>query len=116
MLVPVDRLGRQVLELLVHVLEEKVPPAARLGLEATLFLRRFVLGHDLVCRGDPEIDVVDPGQHQRLLALEDELDAPKHLARDVHRLYFDPQHEEFAPRTFWSMCPSSWRCDTSFDE
>lgn len=35
--------------------------------------------------------------------VEDELDAPKHLARDVHRLYFDPQHEEFAPRTLWSL-------------
>ena len=35
--------------------------------------------------------------------LEEQLDAPKHLARDVHRLYFDPQHEEFAPRTLWSL-------------
>jgi len=28
----------------------------------------------------------------------DELDAPKHLARRVHELYFAPQHEEFQPR------------------
>jgi hypothetical protein len=33
----------------------------------------------------------------------DELDAPKHLAKEVHRLYFDPQYPEFAPRTFWSL-------------
>jgi len=28
---------------------------------------------------------------------------PKHLARRVHELYFNPQHEEFAPRTMWSL-------------
>jgi hypothetical protein len=35
--------------------------------------------------------------------VEDELDAPKHLARAVHQLYFDPQLEEFVPRTLWSL-------------
>ena len=35
--------------------------------------------------------------------LEEQLEAPKHLARDVHRLYFEPQHEEFTPRTLWSL-------------
>ena len=35
--------------------------------------------------------------------LEDKLDAPKHLARRVHDLYFNPQIEEFAPRTVWSL-------------
>ena len=34
--------------------------------------------------------------------VEGELEAPKHLARRVHNLYFDPQHEEFQPRTMWS--------------
>jgi len=28
---------------------------------------------------------------------------PRHLARVVHDRYFDPQHEEFAPRTMWSL-------------
>ncbi len=28
---------------------------------------------------------------------------PKHLARRVHELYFNPQHEEFEPRTTWSL-------------
>ena len=32
-----------------------------------------------------------------------DLEAPKHLARVVHNHYFDPQHEEFAPRTMWSL-------------
>ncbi len=32
-----------------------------------------------------------------------ELDVPKHLARAVHNHYFDPQHEEFAPGTMWSV-------------
>jgi hypothetical protein len=36
--------------------------------------------------------------------IEGELDsAPRHLDRKVHSLYFNPQHEEFQPRTMWSM-------------
>lgn len=35
--------------------------------------------------------------------VEGELEAPKHLARRVHDLYFNPQIEEFAPRTMWSL-------------
>jgi Domain of unknown function (DUF932) len=38
--------------------------------------------------------------------VEDALDAPKHLARLVHDLYFNPQFEEFAPRTRWSLANS----------
>ena len=32
-----------------------------------------------------------------------ELEAPKHLARTVHDLYFEPKYEEFRPRTIWSL-------------
>ena len=35
--------------------------------------------------------------------IESELDVPKHLARRVHDLYFQPQYEEFQPRTLWSL-------------
>jgi hypothetical protein len=35
--------------------------------------------------------------------IEGELEVPKHLARRVHDLYFNPQHEEFVPRTMWSL-------------
>src|SRR5713101_3680138 len=35
--------------------------------------------------------------------VEGELEVPRHLARVVHSRYFDPQHEEFAPRTMWSL-------------
>ena len=35
--------------------------------------------------------------------VEEALEAPKHLARRVHDLYFNPQYEEFAPRTTWSL-------------
>lgn len=35
--------------------------------------------------------------------VEGKLDAPKHLARRVHDLYFNTQIEEFAPRTMWSL-------------
>ena len=35
--------------------------------------------------------------------IEDELDAPKHLARIVHREYFEPSFPDFAPRTRYSL-------------
>ena len=35
--------------------------------------------------------------------IEGSLDAPKHLARSVHDRYFNPQCEEFQPRTMWSL-------------
>jgi hypothetical protein len=35
--------------------------------------------------------------------IEADLDVPRHLARRVHELYFNPQHEEFEPRTTWSL-------------
>ncbi len=35
--------------------------------------------------------------------VEGELEAPKHLARRIHDFYFNPQIEEFAPRTMWSL-------------
>ena len=35
--------------------------------------------------------------------IESDLEVPKHLARPVHGLYFNPQHEEFQPRTLWSL-------------
>jgi hypothetical protein len=35
--------------------------------------------------------------------IEDQLDAPKHLAKVVHANYFNPQIEDFTPRTMWSL-------------
>jgi len=35
--------------------------------------------------------------------VEGELEVPRHLARRVHDLYFDPQYPEFTPRTMWSL-------------
>lgn len=35
--------------------------------------------------------------------VESDLEVPKHLARPVHNLYFHPQHEEFQPRSLWSL-------------
>ena len=35
--------------------------------------------------------------------IEDETGFPKHLARRVHDLYFQPIHEEFQSRTMWSL-------------
>ncbi|HEY4360355.1 MAG TPA: hypothetical protein VGN17_05285 [Bryobacteraceae bacterium] len=35
--------------------------------------------------------------------VESELEVPRHLARLVHGNYFDPQVEEFQPRTMWSL-------------
>src|SRR5579871_4487509 len=35
--------------------------------------------------------------------IESELEVPKHLARPVHELYFNPKYEEFQARTLWSL-------------
>jgi len=35
--------------------------------------------------------------------IEAGLDVPHHLDRSVHDLYFNPRHEDFAPRTMWSL-------------
>lgn len=35
--------------------------------------------------------------------VEGKLEVPKHLARTVHDLYFEPKYEEFRPRTIWSL-------------
>jgi hypothetical protein len=35
--------------------------------------------------------------------IEGDLNVPRHLARIVHGHYFSPTHEEFAPRTMWSL-------------
>ena len=35
--------------------------------------------------------------------VEGRLEAPKHLARTVHDLYFEPKYKEFWPRTIWSL-------------
>jgi hypothetical protein len=35
--------------------------------------------------------------------VEGDLDAPRHLAQTVHQLYFNPRHDEFQPRTMWSL-------------
>jgi hypothetical protein len=35
--------------------------------------------------------------------VEGKLEAPKHLARTVHDLYFKPKYDEFRPRTIWSL-------------
>jgi hypothetical protein len=35
--------------------------------------------------------------------IEGSLAVPKHLIQKVHQDYFEPAHEEFRPRTFWSL-------------
>src|SRR5207302_5077495 len=35
--------------------------------------------------------------------VEGKLEAPKHVARSVHDLYFEPKYEDFRPRTIWSL-------------
>jgi hypothetical protein len=35
--------------------------------------------------------------------IEGRLEVPKHLARTVHDLYFEPTYEEFQSRTIWSL-------------
>jgi hypothetical protein len=45
--------------------------------------------------------------------VESELDAPKHLARQVHDLYFRPTHPDFEPRTSLHLGVQGTRTDLS---
>jgi hypothetical protein len=38
--------------------------------------------------------------------VEGKLETPKHLARTVHDLCFEPKYEEFGPRTIWRLSNS----------
>jgi hypothetical protein len=38
--------------------------------------------------------------------LDEELALPRHLLRPIHDGYFNPQYEEFSPRTLWSLTNS----------
>src|SRR5579864_5558267 len=35
--------------------------------------------------------------------VEADLEVPRHLARVVHKQYFEPEYDEFQPRTMWSL-------------
>jgi hypothetical protein len=35
--------------------------------------------------------------------IEEELAVAKHLARSIHHYYFEPEYDEFRPRTMWSL-------------
>ena len=35
--------------------------------------------------------------------VDDELEAPRSLLPEVHRLYFEPEYPEFSARTMWSL-------------
>ena len=35
--------------------------------------------------------------------IDGKLEAPRSLLPDVHRLYFQPEYEEFSARTMWSL-------------
>ena len=69
---------------------------------------------DMQRKFKPMVEAVDRWQESQLsdiaarliiyqAFIEGELEVPRHLARPVHDLYFNPQHEEFAPRTMWSL-------------
>ena len=38
--------------------------------------------------------------------VDGDLEAPRSLLPEVHRLYFEPEHPEFSERTLWSL--SNW--------
>ena len=42
--------------------------------------------------------------------VEGKLEAPKHLARTVHDLYFQPKYEDFQARTIWSLSNGVYVC------
>jgi hypothetical protein len=51
----------------------------------------------------PELTDVTPKVVIYDAFVEGKLEAPRHLARTVHDLYFEPKYDEFRPRTIWSL-------------
>jgi len=78
-------------------------------------LNALSVGVDQMQRNfDPMVKAVDRWRESQLTDvsaklliyqafIEADLEVPKHLARPVHDAYFNPQHEDFAPRTIWSL-------------
>ncbi len=50
-----------------------------------------------------QLQRLELGGQQNEAFVEGKLEAPKHLARTVHDLYFEPKYEDFQPRTIWSL-------------
>ncbi|MGC2742729.1 MAG: hypothetical protein WA672_06045 [Candidatus Angelobacter sp.] len=75
----------------------------------------FSIGVDRIQRNfDPMRQRVEHWRTQQMSAeaakltiyrafIEGDLGVAKHLARKVHELYFNSQHQEFEPRTTWSL-------------
>src|SRR5260370_3583782 len=65
----------------------------------------------LRCRTESWVPVYPPPRGESSgpnAFVEGKLEAPKHLARTVHDLYFEPKYEEFRPRTIkTSACLAS---------
>src|SRR5579863_2079268 len=88
---------------------------ARQTLESFSLINCLSVGADRVQRNfDPMRKQVEAWQQSELTDasakvviyeafVEGKLEAPKHLARTVHDLYFEPKCEEFQARTIWSL-------------
>lgn len=75
----------------------------------------LAVGVDRVQRQfQPMLDRIDAWKNHQLADISaqqliyrafvhDEIDCPKHLMKDVDSLYFNPKHEEFKPRTVYSL-------------
>jgi carboxypeptidase Q len=62
-------------------------------------LREHLAAIEIGCRDGRPLGLNVSGRE----FVEGRLDAPKHPARTVHDLYFEPKYEEFRPRTIWSL-------------
>jgi hypothetical protein len=129
---PLDRLARNYSgpEVLVQVgFEEVEPQASKIGNIATGVFTPVLAKHsksfsliDCISVGvdrmqrnfEPMRKQVETWQRSELTDVtakvviyeafvEGKLEAPKHLARTVHDLYFEPKYEEFRSRTVWSL-------------
>jgi hypothetical protein len=55
------------------------------------------------CSANPELGNIVTAVVIYQAFVEGKPEAPKHLARTVHDLYFEPRYEEFRSRTIWSL-------------
>lgn len=94
-----------------HPARERVPQVvqakalARLNLYARLDSSRPEVVAHKHCGGEQQSELTDVTAKVVIYEafVEGKLEAPKHLARRVHDLYFEPRYEEFRSRTIWSL-------------
>jgi hypothetical protein len=102
-------------------------PLMRKHTKTVNLIDAVTLGIDHIQRGwEPLIAQVKSWQERQLTVaaakliiyeafIEEALDCPKHIARDIHAEFFNPRHPEFAERNLFNLQMAFTQCFKSLD-